>query len=137
MNTPGEGEVRISAELDIVTVRQEVRQASVALGFRPTDVTRIVTAASELARNVFLYAGTGTMRWRALSVDGNTGIELVFTDSGPGIGDVEQALVPGYTTGRGLGMGLPGAKRLMGEMDIQTALGSGTTVTVRKWQGRW
>lgn len=100
-------------------------------------VDHIVTAASELARNVFLYAGAGMLRWRALNADGNSGIELVFADSGPGIADVEQALVPGYSTGRGLGMGLPGAKRLMDEMELQTALGQGTTVTVRKWLGRW
>lgn len=135
MNTVNGDEVRIVAEIDIVAVRKAVRQAAGSLGFGATDATRIVTAASELARNVFVYAGAGVMRWRGLSANGRMGIELVFADSGPGIADVEQALEPGYTTGKGLGMGLPGARRLMGEMDIQSTVGKGTTVTVSKWLG--
>ena len=135
MNTVNGDEVRIVAEIDIVAVRKAVRQAAGSLGFGATDTTRIVTAASELARNVFVYAGAGVMRWRGLSANGRMGIELVFADSGPGIADVEQALEPGYTTGKGLGMGLPGARRLMGEMDIQSTVGKGTTVTVSKWLG--
>ena len=131
-----DGEVRIQEEMDIVAVRQAVRQAATGLGFGTTDTTRIVTAASELARNVFLYAGSGAMRWQALSGNGNTGLELIFEDQGPGIADIEQVMQPGYTTGKGLGMGMPGARRLMGEMEIESALGTGTTVAVRKWLGR-
>ena len=131
-----DGEVRIQEEFDIVAVRQAVRQAATGLGFGTTDMVRIVTAASELARNVFLYAGSGAMRWQALRGNGNTGLELIFQDQGPGIADVEQVMQPGYTTSRGLGMGLPGARRLMGQMEVESAPGSGTTVTVRKWLGR-
>jgi len=130
------GEVRIDAEIDIVAVRKAVRDAATEIGFGVTDVTRIVTAASELARNVFLYAGSGGMHWRVLSGGGNSGIELVFEDSGPGIADIEQVLEPGYTTNRGMGMGLPGSRRLMGEMEIESEPGKWTRVTVRKWLRR-
>ncbi len=136
MNDYAGGEVRIEAEIDIVTVRKAVREAATQIGFGVTDVTRIVTSASELARNVFLYAGSGGMQWRVLSGGGSTGIELVFDDSGPGIADVEQALEPGYTTSRGMGMGLSGTRRLMGEMEIESEPGKGTRVTVRKRLGR-
>lgn len=127
------GEVAIRAEIDIVSVRRTVREASVKIGFGSTDVTRIVTAASELARNVYNYAGEGDLHWRWISEGGRSGLELEFVDQGPGITNVDMALSPGYTTSRGLGMGLPGARRLMGEMEIESHLGEGTRVTVRKW----
>jgi len=130
------GEVAITEELDIVAVRQAVRDAARSMEFGVTDVTRIVTAASELARNVYNYAGSGDMRWRQVSSNGRRGIELCFDDRGPGIEDVDEALLEGFTSGKGLGMGLPGARRLMGELDIQSRVGQGTTVTVRKWLGR-
>lgn len=133
MSTAREGEVRITSESDIVTARKMVRSQATALGFRVTDVTRIVTAASELSRNIFRYAGTGYVHWRRLESNGTVGLELAFVDEGPGIADVEKALETGYTTGGGLGMGLPGAKRLMDELEIQSELGKGTTVTARKW----
>ena len=129
------GELPINAEIDIVTVRKAVREAASGIGFGVTDTTRIVTAASELARNVFLYAGSGAMQWRTLNANGRTGIELNFADKGPGIVDIAQALAPGYTTSNGLGMGLPGSRRLMGEMEIDSRPGQGTRVTVRKWLG--
>jgi serine/threonine-protein kinase RsbT len=113
--------------------RRAVRAAAVALGFGITDVTRIVTAASELTRNIYQYAKSGIMRWRSLDVNGRVGLELVFEDHGPGIPDVAQAMEKGYSSGKGLGMGLPGAKRLMDEMSIQSDVGKGTTVQVRKW----
>jgi len=113
-----------------VKARQVVRGTASASGFRLTDVTRIVTAASELARNVFKYAGSGVMQWQTLNKSGRVGVELTFEDNGPGIAKVEQAMEEGYTTGNGLGMGLPGAKRLMDEMEIQSEVGKGTTVTV-------
>ena len=104
------------------------------LGFGTTDATRIVTAASELARNAFRYAGGGVMRCCRLDADGKAGIELTFVDHGPGISDIAQAMQEGYTTGGGLGLGLPAAKRLMGEMEIRSEIGKGTSVTVRKWR---
>ncbi len=128
------GEVAIASEVDIVSARKAVRDAAVQLGFGVTDVTRIVTAASELARNTFLYAGSGRMRWRRLSNAGKSAIELVFEDAGPGISDVESVMQEGYTSSGGLGMGLPGTKRLMDEMEIASEPGKGTTVTVRKWR---
>ena len=137
MAVENEGQVRIETEGDIVAVRKAVREAAAALHFGVTDITRIVTAASELARNVFHYAGSGFMRWRRLNSPLNGGLELVFTDQGPGIPDVSKALEVGYTTRGGLGLGLPGTKRLMDEMDIVSARGKGTTVTVRKWLKRY
>jgi serine/threonine-protein kinase RsbT len=129
-----QGEVRIDDESHIVTVRKSVREVTTRLGFGITDVTRVVTAASELARNVFHYAGIGVMRWRELADGSRIGIELTFEDHGPGIPDVEQAMQEGYSTGVGLGMGLPGTKRLMDEMEIHSEIGRGTTVVVRKWR---
>ncbi len=128
-----EGEFRISAEGDLVTARRLVREAAVALGFGLIDVTRIVTAASELTRNIYHYAGSGTMRWHALAKDGRPGLELIFQDNGPGIADVARAMEPGFSTGKGLGLGLPGAKRLMDEMTVESKPGEGTTVQVRRW----
>ncbi len=128
------GRVRVESEGDIVTVRRAVRDAAKEIGFAVTDLTRIVTAASELTRNIYLYAGSGEVRWRELNAGRAPGIELVFEDQGPGILDLELALEKGYTTSGGLGLGLPGAKRLMDEMEIETEGGQGTTVTVRKWR---
>jgi serine/threonine-protein kinase RsbT len=132
MNDVSSGEVAIESEYDIVTSRKAVRQAAVDLGFGVTDVTRIVTAASELSRNIFLYAKTGTVSWRTLPGD-PIGLEIAFVDHGPGIEDLDQAMRPGYTSGKGMGMGLPGAKRLMDEMEVATVPEQGTTVIIRKW----
>lgn len=133
MNPTLPGEFQIQSEGDIVMARKAVRDAATALGFGLTDVTRIVTAASELTRNIYQYAKSGTMRWRSLNLGGCVGLELVFEDHGPGIPDITRAMEPGFSTGRGLGMGLPGAKRLMDEMSIQSEVGKGTTVQIRKW----
>lgn len=134
MTTPNDGEMTIGNENDIVMARKTVREVASGLGFGVTDVTRIVTAASELTRNIYLYAGSGVMRWRIIN-DSHPlrGVELIFEDHGPGIADIEQAMQPGYTSGKGLGMGLPGSKRLMDELDIHSAPGEGTTVKIRKW----
>ncbi len=135
MSSPYEGEMAIDTEYDIVMARKAVRTAAVALGFGVTDVTRIVTAASELTRNIYLYAGSGIMRWHPVS--GNfAGLELVFEDQGPGIADMTRAMQPGFSSGNGLGMGLPGSKRLMDEMDIVSEIGKGTSVRIRKWLRR-
>ena len=134
MSGAGEGEMVIANENDIVMARKAVRDVTTGMGFGVTDVTRIVTAASELTRNIYLYAGNGVMRWRVLDEDEyHHGVELTFEDNGPGIENLEQAMLPGYTSGKGLGMGLPGSKRLMDEMEVDTAVGRGTVVKIRKW----
>jgi serine/threonine-protein kinase RsbT len=134
MNGNPSRRIQVDSEGDIVTVRRTVRDAAKELGFGITDVTRIVTAASELTRNIYLYAGSGEVWWTAVDSRGGVGLEIVFEDRGPGIEDVELALQEGYTTSGGLGLGLPGAKRLMDEMEIETEAGEGTRVTVRKWR---
>ena len=134
MNIQDQGEVKIETETDIAVARRAVRDLASKMGFGITETARIVTAVSELGRNVHKYAGGGVMQWHALHSGENTGLELRFEDHGPGIADVNEALREGYSTGGGLGMGLPGAKRLMDQMDIQSTLGRGTTVTVRKWR---
>jgi serine/threonine-protein kinase RsbT len=134
---PAEQHVSIEAEQDIVAARQAARELARRLGFGAVDQSRIATAVSELARNVVRYAtdGRGRVAIRELepSLRG-TGIEIIVADDGPGIPDVAHALRDGVTTGTGLGMGLPGAKRLMDEMEIDSALGRGTTVVIRKWR---
>lgn len=134
MSTPAEHEVVIKTESDIVLARRAVRETASSLGFGITDTTRIVTAASELARNIFKYAGEGVMILRCLKGADRTGIELQFVDHGPGIPSMQKALEEGYSTSGGFGMGLPGTKRLMDEMDIQSAVGQGTTITIKKWR---
>jgi serine/threonine-protein kinase RsbT len=124
----------IRSDLDIVIARTLARDTAKALGFGAIDQARIATAVSELARNIFLYAGTGSVTVRELEKSGRKGIEIVCEDQGPGIADMELSMQDGYTTSRGMGMGLPGAKRLMDEFDIKTQLGEGTTITCRKWR---
>jgi serine/threonine-protein kinase RsbT len=129
--------VPIAGEGDIVAARQRARETARALGFGVVDQSRIATAVSELARNVVRYATDhrGEVLIRELSrPERGVGVEIVVRDDGPGIPDVAQALRDGFTSGEGLGMGLPGARRLMDEMVIDSALGRGTTVTVRKWR---
>lgn len=130
------GELRIASEGDIVAARKQVRESAKEIGFGITEITRIVTAASELARNIQRYAGQGSMAWQQLNHKGRTGLELVFRDNGPGIANIEQAMQEGFSTVKSLGMGLPGAKRLMDEMEIESAPGKGTVVVIRKWLGR-
>ncbi|GAB6145689.1 anti-sigma regulatory factor [Desulfocicer niacini] len=126
-------EIRIRVEGDIVLVRKKIREAAGSAGFGGTDITRIVTAASELARNIFKYAGKGTVRCTRVENGSQQGLTIVFKDQGPGISDVTRALQSGYTTSNGLGMGLPGSRRLMDEMHIESAPGEGTIVVVSKW----
>lgn len=126
-------EVAITSDQDIITVRKVTRTEARSLGFGITDLTRIITAASELARNIYLYAGSGTMRCRRVAANGRQGLELQFEDQGPGIADLDSAMRQGVSTSRGLGLGLPGARKLMDEMEIQSRPGEGTSVTVRKW----
>jgi len=129
--------VPIAGEDDIVAARQHARALAQALGFRAIDQSRITTAVSELARNVVRYAtdGRGEVLLRPLAAaTGGAGIEIIVRDEGPGIANVDLALREGYTSGRGLGMGLPGTRRLMDEMVIDSVAGHGTTVTIRKWR---
>ena len=117
-------------------MRQEVRRLVVDLGFGTTDVTSIVTAVSEICRNMIVYAGGGEFVVRTIRSAGELGIEAVARDSGPGIPDVPRALMDGFSTSGGLGMGLPGGRRLMDEFDIRSKPGDGTVVIGRKWPGR-
>jgi serine/threonine-protein kinase RsbT len=119
---------------DIVRMRHFVREQAVALGFSLVDQTKLVTAASELARNILNYGGGGEMQLEKLVDGGRTGLKLVFADQGPGIPDVELALKDGYTTGGGMGLGLGGAKRLSSEFKIETKVGAGTRVTITRWK---
>jgi serine/threonine-protein kinase RsbT len=118
---------------DVVRVRQAVRARAVASGFSLVDQTKIVTAASEIARNTVDYGGGGELRIEALRNGQRRGVRLTFSDSGPGIRDIDQAMRDGFTTGNGLGLGLSGAKRLCNEFDIKSTAGSGTTVTIARW----
>jgi serine/threonine-protein kinase RsbT len=126
-------EVPILAEGDIVMARCAVRETANAAGFGRSDTTRLVTAASELARNVIEHAGIGVMRVGLLDVAGRRGIEIDFEDQGPGIADLDRAMEEGFSTIGGTGMGLPGARHLMDEMNISTKIGVGTIIHSRKW----
>ncbi len=119
---------------DIVLVRKVVRDWALELQFSIVDQTKIITAASELARNAFEYGKGGTMKMEALLNGIRKGLRLTFEDQGPGIENMELALTDGYTTGGGLGMGLTGARRLVNEFDIKSTPGQGTTVTITKWK---
>jgi serine/threonine-protein kinase RsbT len=119
---------------DIVKVRRIVREWAVSLGFSLVDQTKVVTAASELARNVIDYGGGGDFRIEALNNDSRRGLRLTFSDEGPGIVDMEQAMQDGFTTGGGLGLGLGGAKRLVNEFLIDSKPGRGTTVVIVRWK---
>ncbi len=126
----------IRSDLDLVWVRQHVRQTAAQLGFGLVDQTKLVTAASELARNTLVYGGGGTMETEPLADGGMRGLRLTFRDEGPGIADLEQALSDGFTSGDGLGLGLGGARRLVHEFGIESDPGAGTTVRVASWVGR-
>ena len=126
--------VDVQSDDDVVRVRQITRQWALDLGFSLIDQTKIVTAASELARNTVIYGGGGTTRFEALHEGPRRGLRLVFQDKGPGIPDVAQALRDGFTTGSGLGLGLGGARRLASEFDIASVPGQGTTVRITRWK---
>jgi serine/threonine-protein kinase RsbT len=125
--------VPIEADQDVVHARQQARTLGEELGFGSTDLTLLATAISEVARNITAYAQRGEIVLRVVHSKGRDGIEVVARDDGPGISDVELALQDGYTTGNGLGLGLPGARRLVDEFEIRTAPDAGTTVTLVKW----
>ena len=131
-----EARLPIRSDMDLVWVRQHVRQAAAQLGFGLVDQTKLVTAASELARNTLVHGGGGEIEVTPVLPAGSHGLRLTFSDRGPGIADLERALSDGYTSGDGLGMGLGGARRLVHEFAIDSSPGSGTTVTVTSWAVR-
>ena len=128
------GEAPLRSEHDIVLARQLVRKLTQELTFSLVDQTKMVTAASELARNALIYGRGGTMHWEVVQRDAYRGLKLLFADEGPGIPDVEKAMTDGWTSGNGLGMGLTGTKRLVNEFNLDTKVGGGTRVTIVRWK---
>lgn len=126
--------LELRCEQDIVLARQAVRRMTLKLGFGLVDQTKMVTAASELARNTVTYGQGGTMTAELLENAPRKGLRLTFADNGPGIADLALALTDGWTSGSGMGLGLSGAKRLVNEFDIDTAPGKGTRVTITRWK---
>ncbi|TQS24484.1 ATP-binding protein [Microbispora sp. KK1-11] len=126
-------ELPIATNGDVVVVRQQVRSLAAEIGLSLVDQTKIVTAASELARNALVHAGGGRVLIEVLEGVRRPGLRLVFTDEGPGIPDLDQALTEGWSTAGGLGLGLSGSRRLVDEFDLVSAPGEGTRVTVTKW----
>jgi serine/threonine-protein kinase RsbT len=125
--------IPVATDQDVVRVRQLVRAVSVEAKLSLVDQTKLVTAASELARNTLVYGGGGTVEVARVRNEIRNGIRIVFADQGPGIADLDLALTDGYTTGGGLGLGLSGARRLVDEFAIDTAPGEGTSITITKW----
>lgn len=126
--------VEIRSTSDVVVVRQVVRTWSIEAGFSLVDQTKMVTAASELARNTVDYAGGGLVRLELLEEGARRGLRVAFEDQGPGIPDIQRALTDHYTTGKGLGLGLGGARRLVNEFDISSRQGEGTRVVITRWK---
>ena len=125
--------IPVRTESDLLQVRQQVRERATEVGFGVFDLTRIVTAASELGRNMLTHGKGGTMLLETLVEDRSSGVRLTFEDNGPGIADLGQAMTKGFSTGGGLGLGLGGAKRLVNEFEIVSRVGEGTRVTVTRW----
>lgn len=126
--------LQVRGETDVVLVRQAVRTWSVLQGFTLVEQTKMVTAASEIARNTVIYGGGGVLRMEALEEGARKGLRLIFEDQGPGIPDVDLALKDGFTSGNGLGMGLGGARRLVNDFAIDSAPGKGTRITLIRWR---
>ena len=129
---PSEQQIRASE--DVVLVRQQVRQRAIDLGFNLVEQTKIVTAASELARNTLQYGGGGSVIIEAIEETARRGLRLTFQDAGPGIPDIQLAMKDGYTTGTGLGLGLSGARRLSNEFHIESKAGEGTRIVITRWR---
>jgi serine/threonine-protein kinase RsbT len=134
MTTSSSGELPLANQHDIVLGRQAVRRMAQELGFSLVDQTKLVTAASELARNALVYGGGGILKWEVLKAGMKDGLRLTFEDQGPGIPNLELAMTDGWTSGNGLGMGLTGARRLVNEFEINTNVGVGTRVTIVRWK---
>jgi len=128
------GTLPLQSEQHIVQCRQMVRTLCQQLKYSLVEQTKMITAASELSRNTLIHGGGGKMRWEFVERNGRQGLRLHFEDEGPGIADVSQALTDGWTSGTGMGLGLPGSKRLVSEFDIESAPGKGTRVSIVKWK---
>ena len=128
------GELPLSSDHDVVLARQAVRRMTQQLAFSLVDQTKMVTAASELARNAVIHGGGGTLTWEVLTHNARNGLRLTFLDHGPGIANLELAMTDGWSSGNGLGMGLTGARRLVNEFEIDSKLGVGTRVAVTRWK---
>jgi serine/threonine-protein kinase RsbT len=126
--------MRIEKEQDVVPFRNRVKEYAVKIGMSAVNQTKLITAASELVRNMLKYAGGGVALIEVITEGRHGGIRLTFTDKGPGIKDIALAMKDGYSTGKSLGIGLPGTKRLVNEFDIKSKVGEGTTVTIIKWK---
>ena len=133
MNVRNRGTMPVRVEQDVVLARQTVRRVAQECGLRLVDQTKLITAASELARNAVIYGGGGDMDWEILEDGVRSGVRLVFRDQGPGIADLKLAMTDGWTSGSGLGLGLTGAKRLVNEFELDSAPGKGTRVTIARW----
>jgi serine/threonine-protein kinase RsbT len=133
MQQPEVDRLLISGSDDLVRVRARVRDEAIEMGFSHIDQVRLVTAVSELARNIVRYAESGFMEISKIAVNGKRGLRLKFEDTGQGIVDIALAMTDGYTTGRGLGKGLPGARRLVDDFEIQSEIGKGTIIVITKW----
>jgi len=131
---PDETLLPVGSDVDIVTVRQKGRELAGKAGFSEGDQTVIAAAISEIARNIVMYAKRGEVSLTLVNHDDRIGLVVVARDQGPGISDIPRALQDGYSTSGGLGLGLPGARRLMDEFDIQSRTGQGTTITMKKWR---
>ena len=126
-------ELPIASDEDVVRVRQAARAMTVTAALSIVDQTKLVTAASELARNTLIYGGGGVARLEVVTDGRRKGVRAAFVDEGPGIPDLDQALVDGWTSGNGLGLGLSGARRLVDAFDLESEVGKGTSVTITKW----
>ena len=126
--------VTISADVDVMAARLKARELGVKLGISGSDLTLLATAISEIARNIVQYAGYGEMEFRGVTRGGRRGLMIIARDKGPGIADIGQAMKDGFTTSRGMGMGLPGAKRLMDDFEIVSEIGKGTIISMVKWE---
>ena len=125
--------ILVREEADLLLVRRLVRERATELGFGILDLTKIITAASELGRNTLIHGGGGTMQLEAIVEEKRRGLRLIFEDKGPGIADLEQAMTDGFTTKRGMGLGLGGTKRLVSEFELVSRVGEGTRITVTRW----
>ena len=128
------GVLPIASEQNIVASRQVVRALCQEIRFSLVDQTKMVTAASELSRNTLIHGGGGRMRWELLEANGKRGLQLHFEDEGPGIADMKLAMTDGWTSGSGMGLGLPGSKRLVNDFEVQSQPGQGTRVSITKWK---
>jgi serine/threonine-protein kinase RsbT len=133
MTVRSSGTQPILIEQDVVLARQTTRKLATECGMRLIDLTKLVTAVSELARNTMVYGGGGDMDWQIIEENGRVGLRITFRDEGPGIPDIKLAMTDGWTSGSGLGLGLTGAKRLVNEFELDTEPGKGTRITITRW----